>query len=152
MKVYTYTGICFFRFEFVIASGCLSILHDFRPKIYLTHRKLKNASFPGLFPNFFHICLGEVTWEKTLKLPAQILAVFKNPSARYFIRGSAENGRKRGRHFVHLSENLLSNPVENRANDFWPTFQGPTPSLKTRQCFGPVFNSIQNGLTHGPTK
>ena len=36
-----------------------------------------------------------------------------------------------GGHFVHLSENLLSKPVENRAKNRWPTFQGPTPSLKT---------------------
>ena len=45
---------------------------------------------------------------------------------------------KTGRHSVHLevdilstSENLLSKPVENRANKSLKTFQHSTPSLKT---------------------
>jgi len=59
---------------------------------------------------------------------------------------------RRGRHFIHLSESLLSKPVENRANDFWPTFQRSMPSLKTGPRHWWLFNPIQIGLTHGPTK
>ena len=59
---------------------------------------------------------------------------------------------RRGRHFVHLSESLLSKPVENRAKNRWPTFQGPTLSLKTGPKHWQLFNPIWMGLTHGPTK
>ena len=69
-----------------------------------------------------------MTWEKTLKLPAQILAVFKNPSARYFIRGSAENSRKRGRHFVHLLSTSEVDKMSTSPKTFYlsPLKTGPT--------------------------
>jgi len=58
----------------------------------------------------------------------------------------------RGGHFVHLSESLLSKRVENGAKNRWPTFQRSTPSLKTGPKHWRLFNPIQIGLTHGPTK